>query len=73
MALNTQKAVDTPYVDDAQVDQDVEALHRASRKKDAVRVVPSTLFLLKISSVFDLKITFAEILINRSDTHIAAV
>ncbi|KIM35597.1 hypothetical protein M413DRAFT_449644 [Hebeloma cylindrosporum] len=53
MALNAQKAADTPYVDDAQVNQDVEALHRASKKKDAI--------------------TFAEILINRSDTHIAAV
>jgi len=49
MALNTQKAIDTPYVDNAQVDQDVEALHRAGRKKDAVCVVP--LFLLKISNV----------------------
>jgi hypothetical protein len=44
MALNTQKAIDTPYVDDTQVNQDVEALHRAGRKKDAVCVIP--LFLL---------------------------
>jgi len=77
MALNTQKAVDTPYIDDAQVNQDVEALHRAGRKKDAVCVTPSP----KIPSDMDgmpypfylLQITFAEILINRSDTHIASV
>jgi hypothetical protein len=50
MALNTQKAIDTPYVDDAQVDQDVEALHRASRKKDAVRCSSDSVC-VKISSV----------------------
>lgn len=49
MALNTQKAIDTPYVDDAQVNQDVEALHKAGRKKDAVWVI--LLFLFKISTV----------------------
>ena len=41
MALNTQKAIDTPYVDHAQVDQDVDALHKAGKKKDAVRGRPS--------------------------------
>ena len=51
MALNTQKAIDTPYVDHAQVDQDVDALHKAGKKKDAVRGGPSQLLTFSSLSV----------------------
>jgi annexin A7/11 len=55
MALNTQKPVDSPYmqIDHTRVAADVEELHRASKKKEEP--------------------PFFEILINRSDQHIAAV
>ncbi|KAF8174952.1 hypothetical protein BJ912DRAFT_989350 [Pholiota molesta] len=55
MALNTQKPMDSPYmqIDHTRVAADVEELHRASKKKEEP--------------------PFFEILINRSDQHIAAV
>lgn len=41
MALNTQKPMDSPYmqIDHTRVAADVEELHRASRKKEEVCIL----------------------------------
>ena len=72
MALNTQKPTSGPYdiVDHNSVNADVETMHAASKKKEEVY------FLANLQCTFShllTQIKFFEILINRSDQHLAAV
>ena len=79
MALNAQRPSDHLPVDHNQVAADIEALHHASKKHDEVCYYLSSLSSLSSSSssfhnaLTWFQVAFFEILINRSNAHIAAV
>jgi hypothetical protein len=72
MALNGQRPPDHFPVDHNQVAADVEALHHASKKKDEVCYFIIIIIITRNSLTW-FQVAFFEILINRSNPHVAAV
>ena len=75
MALNAQRPPDHLPVDHVEVASDIETLHHASKKKEEVcyylYIIIS--FIVFVISYMVFQVPFFEILINRSNPHIAAV
>lgn len=72
MALNGQRPPDHLPVNHTEVAADIETLHHASKKKEEVHHDFSSFwFFCNLLRAF--QVPFFEILINRSNPHIAAV
>jgi hypothetical protein len=72
MALNGQRPPDHLPVDHTQVAADIETLHHASKKKDEVLFYYYYYYYYR-KFLHGFQVPFFEILINRSNPHIAAV
>jgi hypothetical protein len=72
MALNAQRPLDHLPVDHNQVRDDIDTLHHASKKKEEVCYFIIVVIIFR-NSLHGFQVPFFEILINRSNPHIAAV